>query len=123
MRLSLFQIVALFLLVGLMLWHPHAAQAHEFDNDGYTVTHQSGDPSPTEAKATDTQVFASASQHENNCHGACCSMGGLCCASGALPAAAQDFAFKSAKFDFAFPKQSLPQGPPFSLLRPPKFSA
>jgi len=111
----------LVLLAGLMVWQGKNADAHGLPGSAtYHPPTQSS--SVTHDKQIKAEVVAASEQQENNdCDGTCCASS-LCCISAALIPAVHTVAPQSKTKISYFSAAFLPQGPPFTLLRPPRFS-
>src|ERR1035437_1990843 len=129
MSLTLLRVFTL--LVGLMVWQTKSADAHCIDHPAtYEAsaqsTHIKSETSALKAEIVIVKAasVASLSQEDNCKDGCCCSMGGGCCTATALPPHSlnANILVRDA-FEIDLPELSLPQGPPSSLLRPPRLSA
>lgn len=119
------------LLTGLMVWQVKSAEAHSLEHLGaYEPAVQSQSAKSSETSVSKDEVVVAeavsiaSSPQEDNCKDACCSLGGSCCSSAAI-SSSQSFDINVVRDAFysGLSELPLPQGPPSSLLRPPRFSA
>jgi hypothetical protein len=116
----------LFLLSALTVWQAESAEAHGLD---YPAAYQAASQSThikleASASKAETVVAKSVSpSQEDNCKDGCCSSMSMGCFAAAIPPSSPDMHIVRDAFDPGLPELSLPPGPPFSLLRPPRFSA
>lgn len=120
-------IYVLMLLAGFMLWQSGTAEAHGLEKHGVSAVpcadHSNAPQKSFSKQATQEQEIAAASSQEGSkCDGKCC-MNSACCSPMAIPSLEMQSYNRVVTFAFSPPLQSLPQGPPYMLLRPPKFSA
>ncbi len=116
----------LILLVAMMVWQTHVARAHGMeDEESYTASSYSGADAHTASvsdKNDNVQIVSSASERSHkNCLGICCS-GAACCFAAVLSENTSVPDLAGLHFVPVGPQTVLPQGPPYSLSRPPRFS-
>lgn len=124
MRLTIY---VLMLLAGFMLWQSGTAEAHGLEKHGVSAVpcaDHSNAPQKAFFKqaAQEQEIAATNSQEDSKCDGKCC-MNSACCSPMALPTHEMPSYNRVVTFVFAPPMQALPQGSPYTLLRPPKISA
>lgn len=119
--MGIVKFLAVVLALGFMFAMPKAAEAHP------AKFHVSSQEKSVPA-ATKTEISAQAvavlsgSDQDDGCVGGCCTMTAACCSPAALTQHQFELMPVQAAFDFDFNIEAMPQGPPYSLLRPPKFS-
>ena len=111
----------LILLAGLMVWQGKSAEAH-----GQPGSATYDPPSQSSSVTHDNQIkaeiaLASNQQENKDCDGTCCASS-MCCVSVALVPTSHAFASQNKTQISDFSAAFLPQGPPFTLLRPPRSS-
>lgn len=127
MRRALLPLLVIAILGIFMM--PGKAMAHE----GYSYDVQSDAPVQSAHEKSGAPVLkaevtivrtasAVSSSREDTCKGGCCSSMGACCFVAAPPSSLSINIIGNASYA-GLPELSLPQGPPSSLLRPPRFSA
>lgn len=119
--------LALVCLLALFM-SPNAAQAHGLEqHQSYSVS-SGTDASPQTVVAASKSSGAAldtAPSHrgKKNCNGSCCGAACVCGMSGLPATAAFGLAPQRAAQALTAYRQSLRQGPPYPLLRPPRLSA
>ena len=113
------------LFAALMVWQAKTADAHGLENHiAPSASYSSSDNTPATEKqvAKSLEIQVARQQQEKGCDGKCC-MNSMCCSPAAIPSQpVLPYGEMTASY-VALPLRSLPQGPPHSLLRPPKLSA
>lgn len=120
----------LLLVAGLMVWQAKSADAHGLSHpETYQAsssptqsTDVKAESSVSKAKTVIIKAASSSSSQKGDCKGGCCSMG-ICCFAATLSQVSFEVIPQRDSFERGLPELSLPQGPPSSLLRPPRFSA
>lgn len=128
MRVSFLKCMAILVLLGMMMTHSRPAEAHDVPHVSKPTYHASYSgstvPAASRIEASASAAVAPVSGHHEDCCLCCCPMSTACCSmAAALNHYALDFALLPASFEFHAGTDALPQGPPYMLLRPPKFSA
>ncbi|QQG35750.1 MAG: hypothetical protein HYS17_09600 [Micavibrio aeruginosavorus] len=116
------------LFIGILM--PVQARAHGLEQHGAYTASSSGDTvghskqSVSVKKEVGDTINLSSSEYptQKSCNGSCCGFS-MCCMTGLPANAALGLESERNKQAIVPYRQSLPQGPPYSLLRPPRFSA
>lgn len=127
MKRAPFKLLAVLLLLGVMLAMPKSAEAHNVSGAKYKASSQGHHAPSDPARASEQEHFVAAATADNSqdedCETGCCLMAAACCSPAALAQAEFKFPLFPAAYAFEIGSQVLPQGPPYTLLRPPKYSA
>ncbi|MDI1226729.1 MAG: hypothetical protein PSY14_03475 [bacterium] len=122
MRVSLLKCLAVLLMLGMMLTHTKPAEAHNLSKPQYQASYQDHGTPAASGWKTEVSIAVFPASGNDDCGGGCCSMAAACCSMATLNNHSIDFPFVPAAFEFHAWSDDLPQGPPYTLLRPPKFS-
>jgi hypothetical protein len=125
MKFSVFKFLAVLLALSVMLAMPKSAEAHKVSGTKHQASYQDHSVPKAPASVTGSEisvVSVSSSNDEDDCETGCCSMTAACCSPAALSPQAFEFTRFTAGHVIEIGSQVLPQGPPYTLLRPPKFS-
>ena len=122
MKVGIVKFLVVVLAVGFMFAMPKTAEAHPAKFHASTQEKSAPAAVKTEISAQAVAVL-SGSNEDDGCEGGCCTMTAACCSPAALMQHQFELVPVQAAFDFDYNTEVMPQGPPYTLLRPPKFSA
>lgn len=121
------KLLAVLLFLGIMLGMPKAAEAHNVSGAKNQASYQDHHSRAATANTIQHEQYVVAvgvnQSQEDNCETGCCLMTAACCSPAALAQAEFKFPHFAAAYVFEIGSQVLPQGPPYTLLRPPKYPA
>lgn len=117
--MRLFRIILIALFGLCLTMKVQGAEAHSFAAPAHPASYTSSSP----AKPGTIVVVALASQdNEDGCKDGCCTSTMSCCVAALPPTAEMQLRLEAAGI-VALSNAPLPQGPPFTLLRPPRAAA
>ena len=118
----MFRLIFVFIFAVCLIFKAQSAEAHSLLPNTYSNSgsYQISTAIPSTMPAA---LFVAAStQDENGCKDGCCSSMMACCVA-AIPQSFEMPLHQASIGLFIIPHSPLAQGPPFTLLRPPKFTA
>lgn len=124
MKVGIVKFLAVVFALGFMFAMPKTAEAHNVSAKFHTSSQEKSVPTAVKSEISAQAVAVlSGSDEDDGCVDGCCTMAAACCSPAALAQHQLELSPLHAAFDFDLNIEAMPQGPPYSLLRPPKFSA
>lgn len=122
--MGIVKFLAVVLALGFMFAMPKSAEAHNAPAKFHAPSSERSAPVAVKGEVSAQAVAVlSGSDEDDGCLEGCCTMTAACCSPAAISQHQLELVPLHAAFDFDLNIEAMPQGPPYSLLRPPKFSA